>query len=765
MNGRTSHLIFVVLVALALGFTSACTDDAASAGSASSNNTDVSDAGDTSCSSNGDCTPPDVCLFDPATGELACGVGDGMGATGDACTDGSECASGICLNGQCADPCAGEEDCPAGYTCRASEVPTDSGTVTIDVCVPELAPCLADSDCGAGEVCTVDRETDLVLGCDEPIGAGTVGTTCSADGDCQSNLCLDGACSAPCEAPNDCNDAGSTCDSTTVTTGNGSADLNACVPREEGTCQSDADCAGGQRCVAETTATDLIFTCGSGNAGGGETGDACTADSDCAQNLCDAGTCIGPCQSTGDCAAGDNFSCDTRNVDIGGGNTDSASVCTPPTPCAEDDDCRVGEVCYVNSDGTNVETICRDANPGGGELGQICSGDDVCANNLCGDTRFRDVCLVPCAQDNDCSVNGFVCGTVDVDGTDVSACVADTSTSCAAETDCGTGTDCAIIPTVSGSALESVCVPTTGGASTGLECTEDDDCASLVCLNDRCAAPCTDSAQCANSQLCTNNTVDKAGVTGDFDICETLPVTICSSTDDCTDGVRVCGLIQSVNASTDAYCTFPNASPAQQLGSACSRDNECRENICLTPADECSVVCDKDSDCAASQICSSYSTSGTSFGFCIRGCSNNTDCQNGNVCTINGNTLDNTVDTVCETVLGTGELGEPCTSGSDCIAGTCLTTSIFDPMSSCTTDANCPVDEVCKCPIDQPGCTTGKQCASEELACTRICDPANGTSDCVSPFAANRLTACSTDTAVTLPDGSGIQRISTCSAP
>lgn len=762
MCGRRS-LLLITLFAL-IGSTWACTDDAASAGTANSNNI-AFDAGDDSCASNADCTPPAVCVFDSASGALACGTGDGAGATGDACMDGSECASGICLNGACADPCAEEADCPAGYTCRATDLPTDSGSVTIDVCVPELSPCLSDNDCSNEEVCTVDRQTDLVLGCDDPVGDGTVGESCSDDAECQSNLCLNGTCSAPCEAPNDCNDAGSTCEGTTVTTGNGDADLNACVPRQEGTCLSDADCAGGQRCVAQKTATDLIFTCGQGNAGGGETGDNCGNDADCAQNLCDGGTCIGPCQSTGDCAAGDNYSCDTRNVDIGGGNSDSASVCTPPTACSENDDCRIGEVCYVDSDGTDVETYCRDANPGGGELGQICSADDGCANNLCGDTRFRDVCLVPCAQDNDCDVNGFVCGTVDVDGTDVAACVADTSTTCEAESECGTGTDCAIIPTTDGNSLEAVCVPSTGGSSTGLECTDDEDCASLVCLDGRCAAPCAENVQCANNQICSSNTIDKDGVTGDFDVCETLPVTICSSSDDCADGVRVCGLIQSTGSSTDAYCTFPNDPPAAQLGTTCTRDNECRENICLTPSDECSVVCDEDTDCAAAQVCTTYSLSGTAFGFCNRSCSNNTDCQNGNVCTINGNTLENTIDTVCESPLGAADLGESCTTGSDCITGTCLTTSIFDPASSCTTDANCQADEVCKCPVDQPNCTTGKQCATEELACTRICDPANGDSDCVSSFAANRLTECSTDTAVTLPDGSGIQRVSTCSAP
>ncbi len=755
--------LFVLLVLLTFAL-SACSDDAATAGGSNANIVDV-DAGDDSCSSNGDCTPPEVCLFDSATGELACGIGDGSKGTGEACMDGSECASGICLNGQCADPCAGEEDCPAGYTCEASMVPTDTGSVTINVCVPEGAPCLSDNDCTGTDVCVVDRETDLILGCGNAVGTGNVGDVCTADADCASNLCLDGTCSAPCEAPNDCNDAGSTCDNTTVTTGNGMADLNACVPREEGTCLSDADCAGGQRCVATKTATDLIFTCGSGNAGGGETGATCNADTDCAQNLCDGGTCIGPCQSTGDCSTGDNFACETRNVDIGGGNSDSASVCTPPTPCSEDDDCRVGDVCYVNSDGTNVETICRDPNNGGGDLGQLCTDDAGCANNLCGDTRFRDVCLVPCADDSDCTVNGFVCGSVDVDGTSVAACVADTSTPCTSNDDCGTGTTCAIIENVAGNGLESVCVPSTGGSPTGVMCTADDDCASLVCLNDRCAAPCDDSNQCANNQLCNNNTITKDGQSGAFDVCETLPVTVCDSSDDCADGVRVCGLIQNMGGTADAYCTFPNPAPAAQLGSACVRDNECRENICLDVADECSVVCADDGDCGVGQICSTYNVPNNTLGFCIRGCTNNADCQNGNICTINGDTRENAIDTVCEQVVGAKDLGETCVNGSECETGICLTTTLFRTGASCTTAANCNAGEVCECPVDQPNCTTGKECGTETKACTRLCDTATGGADCVSSFAGNQLTACSPDTVVALPDQSGVVNIASCSAP
>ena len=67
----------------------------------------------------------------------------------------------------------------------------------------------------------------------------------------------------------------------------------------------------------------------------------------------------------------------------------------------------------------------------------------------------------------------------------------------------------------------------------------------------------------------------------------------------------------------------------QQLGTACTSFNQCRENICLTSlSDECSVVCDKDADCGAAQGC-------TTFGdltFCNTTCGDSGDCSSPSCC-------------------------------------------------------------------------------------------------------------------------------------
>lgn len=726
--------------------------------------------GPTSCDSNGDCTAPEVCLFDLSTGEGTCGTPTGTGQTGDACTTGADCQSGLCINGMCADPCSSESDCPAGYTCQPTQVPlTGGGTATIDVCVPEVTVCASDNDCTDPELCVVDRSgADVTLECGPAVGPGALGDACANDAECASNLCIDGLCSAPCEVANDCATDGSfVCEIESLTTGGGNADLTVCKPRPADQCLSDADCAGGERCVASKTATDVEFTCGTPNAGGGEVGATCATDADCAQNLCIGGTCSGPCQGLGDCASGQDYSCRVENVDLGNGNTDSAQICVAPTTCDDPDDCRtaMGEVCYVRENPMDIDLLCRQPNVGGGSLGQVCLRERECASNFCLETRFRDVCATPCADDTDCAVAGYECQTTTIDlaggGTDdVSLCVPSTPPACSSEADCGTGLDCVIIENAAGTALESVCVPSTGGQATGVACMADDDCASLVCLNGFCAAPCTDDTQCTQGQLCLANDITKGTATGNFEVCETLGDQLCTSSDDCTDGVRVCSDVRDVAGTDTAYCEFPN-NAGQQLGSACTMFGECRENICLAGlSNECSVVCDKDADCAATQGCTTFGD----LNYCTTTCADSGDCAARNlVCTINRDVQTNDIDQICTESFGATDLGGTCTTGGDCVTGICLTTYIFNNVT-CTQDSDCntAAGEECSCPLSNPGCTTGKECASLERRCTEVCDD---NSDCAGGIAGNQLTSCNPNIFVTRPDGVTSKNISACSSP
>jgi hypothetical protein len=726
----------------------------------------------TPCDTNAECSAPEICVIDLATGEGTCGPNIG-GGTGDACTTGSDCASGICLNDQCANPCGSESDCPAGFECATSTIPlTGGGSVELDVCVPEAAPCLSNNNCSATDVCVVDRSGAAVaLECAAPVGGGVLGTACANDNECASNLCLSGSCTQPCERPTDCAADGSyLCDAAAVTLGaGGSANVNVCQVRPGDVCLSDAQCAGGERCVATRSATDIEFNCGNANVGA-ETGGACTADADCTQNLCVGGVCAGPCQGNGDCTAAADFTCELSAVDLGNNVTDNAQICVPPVTCAQNDDCKATEVCYLRASATGVDLFCRAKNVGGGNLGQVCSNAQECANNHCLDTRFRDVCAVPCVDSTDCTRSGYVCQNTDVTFTNgsepVKMCVPGVPTACTSNNSCATQTTCAVIPTVAATALETVCVPQTGGDSTGVACTVDSNCASLVCLGGFCAAPCNDSTQCAASQLCQSTSLTKGNATGSFDVCTTLPSVACADSGECTDGVRVCSDLRLANNIFTPHCAFPNTTAVGMMGAACTAPNQCRENICLSPAGACSVVCNSDNDCATGMGCTTYSLSSnnvtSTIGFCIDVCADNSDCSNGNVCSINSDVINDDVDQVCEKPVGAKDLGDTCATGNECLTGLCLRTLAYN-TTACTTNAACGTGEVCSCPVDDANCQpAAKRCATEEFACTRVC---NDNGDCSMGAVGNALTVCSTDTVVTRPVSMTAKTISTCSRP
>jgi len=482
---------------------------------------------------------------------------------------------------------------------------------------------------------------------------------------------------------------------------------------------------------------------------------------DCAQNLCVDGACSAPCAGTGDCASATDFTCETTAIDLGNGNTDNASVCLPPVGCDEDGDCKVDEVCLVRGTSPNRDLICLEPNVGGGDLGQVCANDRECANNLCLPTRFRDVCTVPCADDTDCTVAGYECQMTNVDGQTLSVCVPETPIPCTSDDQCPTQTNCAIIINEAGDGLESVCVPATGGDATGVACTDDDDCASLVCLGGFCSAPCSTDTQCGQNQLCQENSISKDGQTDSFDVCETLPEQACVDTASCSDGVRVCSTLRDVQGITQAFCALPNTSASGQLGDPCTDPTECRENICLTVSDQCSVVCNDDGDCGSGQGCTTYTVT-TEVNFCNTVCSDDDDCSGGNICTINGDVITNDVDLVCENTIGTEDLGSPCTDGSECLTGLCLRTVEF-LGTSCTTSSDCTGTQECVCPLDDPNCaTTDQECSNVSRACTLVFAD---TADCSSSnFSTNELTACSSSTTVQRPNG-GTKTVSTCSRP
>lgn len=734
--------------------------------------------GPISCTTSAGCTPPTLCALDPATGQTVCKDPTGTGDTGAMCGSGAECRSGICVNGLCGAPCVDATDCPAGFGCEPRALPIEGGMdVTLNVCVVRPSSCLSDPNCQAPQRCVIDRSGQSVaLECEAPVPGGKeLGAACGVDGDCISGLCLSNVCTRPCERPNDCATDGSfICEPTSVSASNGgsSANINLCKPRPATQCLSDAQCTNPQRCVATRSASGVDFSCGMPNAGAGEVGALCGQDDQCAQNLCLSGLCAPPCQGTGDCRPGADFLCELREVQLPNNVRDNVQVCVPPTLCDEADDCRINETCFVRRSTSAIDLYCRSANAGGGSLGQVCSQDSECASNLCYEGRFGKVCSQPCGQDADCPIAGYECKVVGVNSANntpinTRICAPRSPAPCTANDDCATGLTCAIVPNVSGSALESACIPAAGRQPSGVACSSNDACASRLCLNGACAAPCEDATQCGNNQICGKNvTVNKDNLVGSFDVCRVPAETRCSASDQC-DSARVCGELRPAMAGgLEAFCRFPNTGATiKQLGAACVADSECREGLCSQLSDECTVVCNQDANCnvAAGQICAVYETGNApAIGLCTKACSDNSGCDPGLVCTINADPPNNDIDQVCQLPTGMSDLGAPCAGSNDCNTGICLS-NILSNATACTTDAQCAAGDTCRCPVDQPNCMdSAKRCATVSNRCTRVCD---GNSDCTGGAPGNQLTACSPNIFVTRPDGATTKQMSFCSAP
>jgi hypothetical protein len=524
---------------------------------------------DDPCEANADCTAPEVCVVDETSGERLCKDPVGNGMTGDACNSAMECASNLCLNGACANPCKGDADCPNGYLCETQSISLEGGgQASFDVCVEAPQACLANTDCTDPELCVAVRNGQMVtLTCQDPVpGGGDLGDMCAADSDCLSGLCVDNACSQACQRPIDCSADGSfVCEPSGTLTSNGSP-VNICKPRPATQCLSNSQCNGAERCVASRGTSQVEFTCGAPNANGGGAGSACNADTDCTQNLCLGGVCTPPCQGNGDCSAATDYTCEVRDVMLAAGN-DSVQVCAPPVSCSSQTQCKINEACFVRRGAAAIDTICRPPNVGGGSLGQVCTTDTECASNLCYEGRFGKVCSKPCDTAAQCNVTGYTCDMVDVNTsgggtTNAQICAPEPPTACSSNDDCQTGTSCAVVVNVASNGLESVCIPSTGRLATGVACSSDSQCESRACIAGSCGDPCTDSLQCGSRQLCLANSISKGGITETFDVCERLQDQACTSSASCTDGVRVCGDVRNVGNGVGAFCEFPNTSGA-----------------------------------------------------------------------------------------------------------------------------------------------------------------------------------------------------------
>ncbi len=300
----------------------------------------IYDAGlGTECSRNRDCSGGEVCLVGPTSNESLsahCEAPLGAGRAGQRCNPAADfcdtgCANGFCLqDGLCSALCRADADCPAGWLCFQETL--ESGQ-DYGYCV-DLTLCDADVDaCPAGQVCTVSEQPSgdaLFRICVDPAGAGDVGDPCRSADTCRNGLCVDGQCTAPCDAAADC-PAPFDCVPTEFSVSNGGTDTVSLCLVDTGPCSSNADCDPGLACVFRAGDNATTTECAR-SLGGGPAGTACRSARDCEAGVCLAGLCTAPCRADADCP--DGWACDRAPIL---GNT--AAACVPgesplPTPDA-----------------------------------------------------------------------------------------------------------------------------------------------------------------------------------------------------------------------------------------------------------------------------------------------------------------------------------------------------------------------------------------------------------------------------------------------
>jgi hypothetical protein len=194
----------------------------------------------TACCRDADCGAGAVCV-QSGSGVRVCLPSDIAGREnrqeGERCSSSAQCASGVCQEDRCAATCSGAADCE-DETCRLNV----------------LASSLLS---GAG-----------AFVCGPPGGRQESGALCSAFDPiaCQSGLCWESRCAAPCGADLDCAE-GLACRYIRVQGLLGGGRVTACVPvdgpgQTGGACCTSTDCAAGQTCRPARSGSEWGMQCG-----------------------------------------------------------------------------------------------------------------------------------------------------------------------------------------------------------------------------------------------------------------------------------------------------------------------------------------------------------------------------------------------------------------------------------------------------------------------------------------------------------------------
>lgn len=319
-------------------------------------------------------------------------------------------------------------------------------------------------------------------------------------------------------------------------------------------------------------------------------------------------------------------------------------------------------------------------------------------------------------------------------------------------TGCPTGEEC-----VSGS-----CRPVEGDGSMCSPCRGPGDCSgSALCVGypdggGYCATPCRSDADCGGDR-CLNTSGGPLCIRFD------------GGTPSCAGGTSGC--TNDSQCAPTEICSggscVPRPTTGNDLGEACSSDDECRSGLCL--GGMCTQSCDwlSPTSCPSGFYCDADSSTSCSSGYCVAGgagsgalgasCASDTECASlfcdRGICTtpcVPGGTVGCAEGYTCQagTLTCRGscqrgrELGDACDVNPDCISLTCATRGDDSFCTQPCDDATpCPDGFTCTaagnqsvCVPDAGGlddaCTTDADCLSgicttENGAsyCTRGCDP------------------------------------------
>ncbi|MGB0589573.1 MAG: hypothetical protein ACPGU1_07845 [Myxococcota bacterium] len=510
---------------------------------------------------------------------------------------------------------------------------------------------------------------------EDPVEDTTPG--CLTNEDCHELL----APLAPCEQ-GVCDVDSGTCRREGKETGDGCEDGNVCTTNDTcfgGTCLGGAplDCDDGEQCTDDSC--DATLGCASAVRDGiCDDGDACTVDEVCEEGTCQSGV-------PADC--GDDNPCTIDGCELTTGCTWTVRL---GEACDDGDACTTGDVCQMSS-------LCVPSGALACDDDNACTDDACDTFNGCINTPNQDECDDGqlCTVDDTCK-DGVCVGQADTcdDGSECTLDSCDPVEGCLHQPQFGPCDDDSLC-TVEDSCATGTCVGVPDDCDEGNACTVD-----FCHPVDGCQHTVLAGASCEDGNPCTA-----------LDSCDDFGVCLPGTSADCDDG-NPC---THDACSVETGCVHtPTTNPCDDQN-ACTENDMCRDGLCEGDAvicvdgndctlDTCSFItgcvyidtedlCDDEDACTTEDVCDA----GKCVGIAV-------DCDDGQPCT----TDSCFGEAECDHVIHTGpcEDGNPCTTGDVCVTGICNAggATDCDDGNVCTLDA-CTFETGCV-HVEAPACAT-----------------------------------------------------------